>query len=493
MRDFLLLYVNGRRHEIRGQRAFGSLSDFVRYDLRLTGTKVVCAEGDCGSCSVLIGRPEGDKLAYRGVTSCIQFLYQLDGAHVITVEGLRNGDGKLHPVQDAMVKCHGAQCGYCTPGFVVAMSGLFEPDGDAVGGQGSGNALTELTIRRGLVGNLCRCTGYEAIIKAGLAVNPKDVRRANQLYSPDKIVSDVAATCGSSVELLGDEGRTAFLPATLADALKFKAEHPDCLPFAGGTDLGVQINKGRRDAMEVLVLTRLPELRETRVTDTEVSAGATTTWTTLERLTEKAIPEFADMLSRFASPPLKNAGTIGGNIANGSPIADSLPAMYVLGAQVELTSVRGSRLVDVNDFFTGYKRSVMAADELVTRVVLPRVGEGELLRLYKISKRQDLDISTLTAAFLLTRDGDRVGSIRVALGGVAANVVRLPKVETWLAGKPIDEATFAEAGAMAAEGISPISDVRGSAAYRSRVAANLFVKFAYELGARPVNNNGRHR
>jgi xanthine dehydrogenase small subunit len=492
MRDFLLLYVNGRRHEVRGQRAFGSLSDFLRYDLRLTGTKVVCAEGDCGSCTVLAGRPQGPRLIYRGVTSCIQFLYQLDGAHVITVEGLRSGDGALHPVQDAMVKCHGAQCGFCTPGFVIAMCGLFEADGEAVGGEGPGGVLTETTLRSGLVGNLCRCTGYEAIITAGLAVDPKSVRRANELYPPEKIVADVKQTCGVAVELHGDEGRVAFLPRTLADALQFKADHPDCIPFAGGTDLGVQINKGRRDPIELLVLSHLPELRETSLTDTEVSTGAVATWTALERLTEKAIPEFADMLGRFASPPIRNAGTIGGNIANGSPIADSMPAMYVLGAKIELASVRGERLVNINDFFTGYKRTVMAADELITRVVLPRVAPMDVLRLYKISKRQDLDISTLTAAFLLKRDGNAVASIRIALGGVAATVVRLPKVEAWLAGKPLDEATFAEAGAMATESISPLSDVRGSAAYRSRVTANLFVKFASEFGEKPVSTNGRH-
>ncbi len=486
MRDYLLLYVNGHRHEIRGQRAFGSLSDFLRYDLRHTGTKVVCAEGDCGSCSVLIGRPENDRLAYRAVTSCIQFLYQLDGAHVITVEGLRQSDGELHPVQDAMVKCHGAQCGYCTPGFVVAMSGLYE---EAAGDVAT---LSETTLRCGLVGNLCRCTGYEAILKAGLSVNAADVKRANTLYPPASIVTDIQSTCATAAELKGDDDRVAFLPASLIDALQFKADHPDCIPFAGGTDLGVQINKGRREPMEVLVLTRLPELREVRATAAELSFGASATWTTLERLCERELPELATMLSRFASPPIKNAGTIGGNIANGSPIADSMPAFYVLGAKIELASIRGKRLVDINDFFTGYKRTVMTADEIITRVVLPKTQPGELLRLYKISKRHDLDISTLTAAFLLQRDGDRVLSIRIALGGVAGNVVRLPDVEAWLTGKPIDEKTFAQAGAMAAEQIKPISDVRGSAAYRSRLAANLFAKFASELDENKAHTNGKH-
>ncbi|HEV7300992.1 MAG TPA: FAD binding domain-containing protein [Tepidisphaeraceae bacterium] len=470
MRDYLLLYVNGVRREIRGARAFRSLSDYLRYELRHTGTKVVCAEGDCGSCSVLLGRLEEGQLVYHGVTSCIQFLYQLDGAHVITVEGLRSLEA-MHPVQTAMVACHGAQCGFCTPGFVVAMAGMYE----------SHEKIGEPIIRRELVGNLCRCTGYEAIINAGLAVDPAKVKRANELYPPMSIIADIERTCCEPVELRGDDGRIAFIPTTLAEAAAFKAQRPDCLPYAGGTDLGVQINKGRRDPMEVLVLGHLRELRTTRVTADAVTIGAAVTWTALERQTADTIPEFSRMLGRFASPPLKNAGTIGGNIANGSPIADSLPALYVLEAQVELTSVRGTRTVAMTGFFTSYKRSVMAADELISRVIIPRPAEGQTLKLYKISKRHDLDISTFTAAFLLERDGDHIASIRIAYGGVAGTVLRLPEVEAWLAGQPISEDTFIEAGERAATAITPLSDVRGSAAYRSRLAANIFVKLYHDL------------
>jgi xanthine dehydrogenase small subunit len=479
MRDFLLLYVNGVRHEIRGARAFGSLSDFLRNDLRLTGTKIVCAEGDCGSCTALVGRVEDGSIRYRTVMSCIQFLYQLDGAHVVTVEGLKDGN-ELNPVQRAMVACHGAQCGFCTPGFVVAMCGMLEER----------KALTQADLRAELVGNLCRCTGYEAILTAGASVDASKVRRVNERFDPAPIVQDVESTTRDSVTLSADdddESRVAFVPETLGDALAFKASHPDCIVFAGGTDLGVQINKGRCDAVEVLVVTNLPELRQTSVTPGAIVVGACADWATLERLTADAIEPFATMLGRFASPAIKNAGTIGGNIANGSPIADSMPALYVLGATIELASACGVRSVDINDFFTGYKRTVMTADEIVTRVTIPRPASDEILKLYKISKRQDLDISSFNAAFLMTRDGGKVGRIGVAYGGVGPNVIRLTDVERSLVGQPITEDTFTDAGERAVRLLKPISDVRGSAGYRSRLAANLFVKFFHDVeGQRPT-------
>ncbi len=470
MRDFLLLYVNGVRHEIRGDRAFASLSDFLRDGQRLTGTKIVCAEGDCGSCTVLLGRVAVGSITYETVTSCIQFLYQLDGAHVVTVEGLKV-DGRLNPVQEAMLTCHGAQCGFCTPGFVVAMTGIFESDAP----------VDACSLKRGLTGNLCRCTGYEAIIKAGLAVDRTAITRLSELYPSATLVADVEQTCRNAVELRGSEGRVAYIPTTLDQAVEFKARHPNCIPFAGGTDLGVQINKGRRDALEVLALSRIADLHDSKIDNDTIVAGACASWTAIESLTAGALPEFAVMLDRFASPPIRNAGTIGGNIANGSPIADSMPAMYVLGAQIELASVRGRRSVDINDFFTGYKRTLMAADELISRVIIPVTPAGSVLRIYKITKRQDLDISTFTAAFLLKRSGNTVDSIRIAYGGVGPTVLRLTDVETWLAGRAIDEETFTEAGDRAAAIVAPISDVRGSAAYRARLAANIFVKFFNDL------------
>src|SRR5262245_31641470 len=234
-RDHLILYVNGIRHEIRGEQAFRSLSDFLRYDLGLVGTKIVCAEGDCGSCSVFVGRldPSSSDIRYETVCSCIQFLCQLDCTHIITVEGLKY-DERLNPVQEAMVACQGSQCGFCTPGFIVSMCAMFE--------DGAKAKRTPADVQKACVGNLCRCTGYEAILRAGANVDPAAMRSVGQLYPDQKLASDFREHQGQSV-IVKDGGRAFCKPTSIVEACRFRAENPDCTVVAGATDIGVQVNK----------------------------------------------------------------------------------------------------------------------------------------------------------------------------------------------------------------------------------------------------------
>jgi xanthine dehydrogenase small subunit len=503
MRDFLLIYVNGRRHEIRGPRAFQSLSDFLRYDLRLTGTKVVCAEGDCGSCSVFIGTParDGARIDYRTVTSCIQFTYQLDGAHVVTVEGLKY-EGQLNPVQEAMVKCHGAQCGFCTSGFVVSMCAMFESPGvpASVGGC---STLTDDRVRAACVGNLCRCTGYEPIVRAGVEVDPTSMRTLNDLYPPRVILDDLRLHERDEVLVQADD-RTCFKPTTVASAARFRADHPDCAIVSGGTDLGVQINKGICDPAVIMTTSALHELREIRCEDDALVVGATATLAELERACADALPEYARLLYSFGSPPIRSAGTLGGNIANGSPIGDTMPALYVLDAEIELTGVNGARRVRINDFYTGYRKTVMAADELITRIFIPLPHADELFKLYKVSKRKDLDIAAFTAAIRMKLRGLQLSSgvspehsppqrlahgrdphatiedARLAYGGVGPNIIRLRKTEEFLLNRPFTLDTLGEAGRIARTEVSPISDVRGSCDYRAQLAENILLKVFYD-------------
>ena len=478
MRDHLLIYVNGRRHEVRGNRAFQSLSDFLRYDLRLTGTKVVCAEGDCGSCSVLIGTPGAECIDYRTVTSCIQFLYQLDCAHVVTVEGLAY-DGTLNPVQDAMVKCHGAQCGFCTPGFVVALYAHFEPAG-LPAPAGSSSTSNDQEIRAACVGNLCRCTGYDPIVRAGAQVERSTMRPLDDLYPPRPILDEFRQHARDEVLIRSDE-RSCFKPTTVVSAAKFRAEHPDCTIVSGGTDVGVQVNKGIRDPAVVMTTSALDELREIyRERDTLV-VGATATLSELERACADALPEYARLLYWFGSPPIRSAATLGGNIANGSPIGDTMPALYVLDAEIALTGARGARRVNINDFYTGYRKTVMAADELITRVFIPLPGSGELFKLYKVSKRKDLDISAFTAAVRMRVSGGTIEEARIAYGGVGPNIIRLRKTESFLHGRPLDEDVMREAGRIARTEIAPISDVRGGAEYRAQLGQNILRKFFHDV------------
>jgi xanthine dehydrogenase small subunit len=469
MRDFVTTCVNGKPLQLRGADVFTSLSDLLRSTLNLTGTKVVCAEGDCGSCTVLLGRPDGGRLDYRAVCSCILYGGQLDGCHVVTVEGLAY-DGQLNPVQSAMVQCQGTQCGFCTPGFIATMCGAFESDPD----------LSPARLRRELTGNLCRCTGYDSILAAGAAVDRRQLRAMNDLYPPASVLPALADAAASPVSLR--HGDWAFAkPTTVADAVAFRAEHPDCLIVAGGTDLGVQLNKGHRPFGHVLSLGGIAELTELSVADGTITAGATVTLSRLERLMADHIPAVADMLSYCGGPTIKNAGTVGGNIGTGSPIGDTLPAWFVLGAEVELAGPGGSRRrVNINDFYTGYRKNVVAAGELIVRLHVPLPAAAELFKVYKISKRKDLDISTFSAAIGLRADGNDIAEVRLAYGGVAATVVRLPRTEAALRGKPMTEATFAAAAAVAEAEVKPISDVRGSADYRRRLAGNVLRRFYLE-------------
>ena len=469
MRDHVCTAINGRPIELRGAAAFTSLSDLLRRDHGLTGTKIVCAEGDCGSCTVLLGRPDGDRFDYRAVCSCILYGGQLDGCHVVTVEGLKY-DGQPNPVQAAMVQCQGTQCGFCTPGFVATMCGAFEAD----------RQLPAERLRRELTGNLCRCTGYESILSAGAAVDRSQLRGMNQLYPPGGLLPTLGEAATSAVEL--QHGDWTFAkPVTVEDAVRFRVEHPDCLIVAGGTDLGVQLNKGHRPFGNVLSLGGIAELAELSADVGGITAGATVTLSRLERLVAEHVPAVAEMLAYFGGPTIKNAGTVGGNIGTGSPIGDTLPGWMVLDAEVELAGPAGRRRrINLNDFYTGYRRNVMGADEIIVRLHVPRPAAGDVFKLYKVSKRRDLDISTFSAAVLLRLDGDDIADARLAYGGVAATVVRLPRTEAALRGRPATEATFDAAAEIAAEEVKPISDVRGSADYRRRLAGNVLRRFYLE-------------
>jgi xanthine dehydrogenase small subunit len=469
MRNHVLLYLNGQPHALRGADVFSTVSDWLRKKQQLTGTKVVCAEGDCGSCAVLVGRPAGAALQYSVIDSCIAFVFQLDGAHVVTIEGLSDGQ-EMNPVQTAMVSCQGTQCGFCTPGFVVAMCGLLEQQGE----------LSEARLRRGLTGNLCRCTGYEPILRAGLTVDTTRQRRLVDRYADGQMLKELSQAASEPVRVEAGE-QIFFKPTTLADAAAFRAATDGALIVSGATDLGVQVNKGIRQLRAVLSTGAVEAMRRLSVEADHIIAGAGVSLTTLEAAVHEALPEYGALLDHFGSTPIKNAGTLGGNIANGSPIGDTMPALFVLNAEIELVGVAGSRRVNINDFYTGYKRNVMAGDELIAAVHLPLPRPGEVLKLYKISKRKDLDISTFTAAFWMCTDGDRIADIRIAYGGVAPVVMRLPATEAALRGAAMDESTFDAAADIAAGEVRPISDVRGAAGYRQQLAGNVLRKFYFDI------------
>lgn len=480
MRDYVLLYVNGSRHIIRGADCFLSLSDYLRYKLRLTGTKVVCAEGDCGACTILQGsihEQTKGKLNYKQINSCISFVSILDCSHIITVEGLRSGDN-LHPVQEAFVDFHGAQCGFCTPGFVCAMTATFENR------MASDKPMDEKKLINGLSGNLCRCTGYEPIIKAGLNIDTKNLVTMRERYHSADMVEDFEEHRKQGIKITTSD-KTFFGPSNLKDALAERKKTPQARMIAAATDLGVLINKDKFTPALLLNLNHVSELHEVKVEADKVVVGAKVNLYQLEQATLAAIPELSSLLHVFASPQIKNTATLVGNIANGSPIADITPALCVLEAMIEIQSTTGTRMVKMNDFYLGYKQLDLKIDELIVRVHIPIPGKDQVLKLYKVSNRKDMDIATVTFAALMTGDDEdrnKIKEMRLAYGGVGV-VQRMTATERFLTGKNLSLATVQDAGVELLKEITPIDDVRSSSRYRTLVAKNLLEKFYYDVSA----------
>lgn len=418
----------------------------------LTGTKEGCAEGDCGACTVALRRGE----AFEAVNSCLLPVGAASGLEVVTVEGLAR-NGTLHPVQAALAAGGGSQCGFCTPGFVMSLFAAF------YSGERGDSALE---------GNLCRCTGYVPI-RAAL--------RALPAPGPDDPFLAPPQTPPRPAELDG-----FFAPTTLPEVFALLAAHPEAKLLAGGTDVGVEMNKFGRVYPVLVSLTEVAELQTVRETEDAVEIGAGVTLSRLERELRGTFPALDDMLHWFAARPIRNRATVGGNLGTASPVGDLAPVFLALGAQVKLAGGAGERTLPLTDFFTGYRTTALGPGELIAAVRLPKT-QPAMTRAYKVGKRGADDISTVAAAFAVgLDDGGRVRAARLAYGGVAATPVRAFAVERALIGQPWTEATVRDAAAALRELFTPLSDLRGSAAYRSRLVGNLFERFFYEQAPEAV-------
>lgn len=464
MRQSVTFSINGVETKVSGDALFQPVSSFLRYQSRLTGTKVVCAEGDCGACTVMLAKwnPDAQKIQYQSVNSCIAMTFAMDGASLVTVEGLASEKG-LCEIQDSMVRNFGAQCGFCTPGFVMAIAGLHEHATD----------ITEQKVKNYLTGNLCRCTGYSPIVQAALDVDRKKHISLQTQYPP---TPRNFAAMAEPIHVMGSEIEF-FAPVTLAEACAFKAKG-DVVIFSGGTDLGVIFNKGHLRPKRILSLHLLHEQYQSSYHGGKIKIGAGVTLRQLQDLTEESVPALARFLNIFASPQIKNSATVVGNLANASPIADVTPPLMALDAQLEIAGTNGRRLVPLAQFYLGYKKMDLALDEIITAVIFDVPAKESYFENYKVSQRRDLDISTVNASFRLQVDGGKITLARVVLGGVAATTVRLMEIEKQLLGQPLDQSTLRRTQSALLTSIQPISDVRGSAEYRSLVSANLFQKFA---------------
>lgn len=447
--------------------------EYLREQAGRTGTKEGCAEGDCGACTVVLGELNGSGgIDYRAVNSCIRFLATIDGKELITVESLQQGT-TLHPVQQAMVDCHGSQCGFCTPGFVMSLFALYQQQARHQNRDQTAPARTEVVDT--LSGNLCRCTGYRPIIDAGcrMSAYPTPARWSHEdAQSAQRVTALASLRRDSALKLPGFQA-----PRSLAAFAAAYQASPESLILAGGTDIGLWVTKHLRELPPILYIGEVAELQTLAVTDDGIEIGAAVSLTDAWAAIVEQIPQLAELARRFASPPVRNSGTLCGNLANGSPIGDAMPALIVLGAEIELRRGDAVRRLPLERFYLGYQKKDLQPGEFLTSVRIPKPAPGLIFESYKLSKRIDQDISAVCAAFAITLDSDIVSSARVAFGGMAATPARAPATEAALIGQPFTAATIAAAAAKLADDYTPLSDMRASSGYRLQTAMNLLRRF----------------
>src|SRR5471032_1110896 len=469
MSQAIRFYYRGVVQEVADASPTQTVLQHLREDLHCTGTKEGCAEGDCGACTVVIGSLNHGQLELKAVNSCIQLTPTLDGKALFSVEDLQQPDGALHPVQQALVECHSSQCGFCTPGFVMSLCGMYL-DKD-------GQPAQRKEIDECLSGNLCRCTGYRPIIDAA--------QRMTELpkvgFDREALRLQLQAIQRDTTSTYSARGQNFHAPRTLGELVALRAAHPKETLLAGSTDVGLWVTKQMRDLGDIIYIGQVAALKTMREADGKLEIGAGVTLNDAYAALCRHYPEqLSEMWQRFASLPIRNAGTLGGNVANGSPIGDSMPWLIVLGTQIVLRGADGQRIMPLEDFYLGYQKKDLRPGEFVEALRVPLPSAAVHFRTYKLAKRFDQDISAVCSAFAFRLDGERILDARIAFGGMAATPQSAAQTEAFLRGQVWSEENLAIAMRLLADDYAPLSDMRASNTYRMTTAQNLLRRFWLE-------------
>lgn len=447
-----------------------TLLDYLRLRERSCGTKEGCGEGDCGACTVAIGSVKNGKLIYEPVNACIQLLGQIDGKDIITIDDLADGE-ILHPIQQAMVDLHGSQCGFCTPGIIMSLFALYH----------SGKTGNRKNVNEWLSGNLCRCTGYRPIADAAqTAIQGKSVDfLTSRMDETEKLLADLD---DNKDLFLGNEKRFFAAPASVNTLANLYAAHRDAIILSGATDVGLWITKQLRDLPKIIFTGRATGFADISQSDDAVHIGAGATYQDAHEVLASIDPDLGEVVRRIGSKPVRASGTVGGNIANGSPIGDMPPALIALDTRLKLLHGDKRRDIPLEDFFISYGKQDLAPGELVAGLTIPHLQENQHFRAYKISKRFDQDISSVLAAFRFEVENNRILSARIAYGGMAATPKRAPNTEILLTNINLDDEGGIKTALHAmSDDFTPMSDMRASADYRMKVAQNLLRKALHEI------------
>jgi len=466
--DIIQFIYNNKIYKIKNPDPNQTILDFIRSDLKKTGTKEGCAEGGCGACTIVLGELKNKKLIYKSINSCISFLPIINGKHLILIENLSSGSDKLHPVQEAMVKFHGSQCGFCTPGFVMSMFAMYK----------NFSKFNDEIIDETLSGNLCRCTGYRPIIDAAKSLNSRNTKDDFK-KNEKKIINMLNKIQCRDIEI-SYKNKKYFAPKSLTNLKKILKNNSNIKILSGGTDLSLEVTKKRSEIEKIVSLNSINELKFIKETKKFIEVGSGVSLYEFQNVIKSYYPDFYNILKRYGSVQIRNVGTLAGNIATASPIGDSLPLLLSLDSKIKIQTLKLIKTIPLGEFFLSYRKTKLKKGEFLYSVEIP-INKKNYFKAYKISRRFDDDISSVCASFNFLIKKDIILKANIAYGGMSEIPKRATIIEKALTNSVFSEDTFSKAKNLIDADFSPIDDMRASKNYRADVAKNLMMKFFYEV------------